>query len=389
MKILLCHNFYQQPGGEDHVYRDEGWLLERFGHEVIRFERDNHDIDQASRLATAQATLWSHDSYREITRLIRKHRPDVAHFHNTFPLISPSGYYAAQRCGVPVVQTMHNFRTICPGSTLLREHTVCEKCIRKTFAWPGVMHKCYRNSRGASVITALSAGVHRLGGTWNRCISRYIALTQHSRERFIASGLQPEMVAVKPNFVRPDPGVFPAVNREAVFVGRLSIEKGIDTLLDAWDILGSSITLKIIGDGPMRQRVLEAQKNNAAIEWLGQLPYDQVLKRVGEARTLICPSIWYETFGRTMIEAFATGTPVIASNLGSMLELVSDGVNGLHFQSGDAGDLAAKVVSLFQKDREYDQMCRAARSEFELKYTADRNYDILMNIYHQAIAHRV
>ncbi len=401
MKILLCHNFYRLPGGEDHVYRDEGWLLEQHGHEVIRFERDNHSIVDSDRFkaglmktvwnqgSTAGKTVWNRESYGQLKQIIQDRRPNLVHFHNTFPLISPSGYYAAQRAGVPVVQTMHNFRTICPSSTLLRDNAVCEKCIGKTFAWPSVMHKCYRNSRRASAVTAVSAGIHRLRGTWDHCIDRYIALTNHSRERFIAAGLQPERVSVKPNFVRPDPGAIPSTGDEAVFVGRLSIEKGIDTLLAAWEMLDRRVPLKIIGDGPLREKVVAAQRCSDTIQWLGQLPHDQVLAEVGKARMLICPSIWYETFGRTMIEAFATGTPVIASDIGSMRELVTHGKTGLHFRAGDPDDLAAQVETLFGDQQRFGEICRAAREEFELKYTADRNYDILMNIYHQAIAHRV
>lgn len=385
MKILLCHNFYQLPGGEDQVYRDEGWLLEQAGHQVIRFERDNRVIDGISPLKMAAMTIWNRESHQAISQLLRNDRPDLVHFHNTFPIVSPSAYYAARRVNVPVIETMHNFRTICPASTLLRNGTVCERCINKTFAWPAVVHKCYRDSRRATTATAISASIHRLGGTRHKCIDRYIVLTEHSRQRFVASGLEPEKVSVKPNFVRPDPGRMEPTGNDAVFVGRLSTEKGIDTLLNAWRLINRNIPLKVIGDGPLRNQVLEAAQHNPSIQWLGQLPLEQVLQHVGRAQVLICPSIWYETFGRTMIEAFATGTPVIASDIGSMRELVSDGENGLHFRVGDADDLAAKVDQLFGDEGLRTRAGNAAREEFERKYTPERNYQMLMAIYRQTI----
>ena len=368
MKILLCHNFYQLPGGEDQVYRDEGWLLEQAGHHVIRFERDNRVIDGISQMRMAAMAVWSKECYEAIRQLLRNDRPDLVHFHNTFPIISPSGYYAARRAGVPVVQTMHNFRTICPASTLLRDGVVCERCINKTFAWPAVVHKCYRHSRKASAATAISSSIHRLRGTRHTCINRYIVLTEHSRQRFIASGLDPDKVSVKPNFVRPDPGPVAATGDHAVFVGRLSTEKGIDTLLTAWRLIGRNIPLKIIGDGPLREKVREAAEQNSAIEWLGQVSLERVLQEVGQAQVLICPSIWYETFGRTMIEAFATATPVIASNIGSMRELVADGTTGLHFRAGDAADLAAKINQLFDDEsfRQKAGLRRARRVRAEV-----------------------
>ncbi len=386
VKILLCHNFYRSPGGEDHVYHDEGWLLEQHGHEVIRFERDNVSISEMGRLKLAKTTLWSRECYQQIFDLVQQHRPEVVHFHNTFPLISASGYDAAQRAGAAVVQTMHNFRTICPGSTLLRNNAVCEKCVTKTLSIPSVIHKCYHDSHSASAVVAISSAYHSLRGTWNRSVNRYIALTNHSRQIFITGGLHPAKVAVKPNFVRPDPGVVRSDGTHAVFVGRLAIEKGVLTLLEAWERLGRDIPLKIIGDGPLNEDVIRAQQSNPQVSWLGRLPFDRVLEEVGRARVLVCPSIWYETFGRSMIEAFATGTPVVASNIGSMQELVTDGKTGLHFRVGDAGDLAAKILKVFDDQTFFDEACKAARAEFEQRYTAEKNYEMLMAIYAQAVA---
>lgn len=381
------------PGGEDHVYRDEGWLLEHNGHEVVRYERNNQTIDQFGSLELAKTTIWSRESFRAISDLIRLHRPDIAHFHNTFPLISASAYYAAHRAGVPVVQSMHSFRTVCPGTALLRDHAICEKCVGKRFAWPAVVHKCYRNDRKASAVTAISNAFHHLRGTWRNHVDRFIALTNHSRDKLIEGGVDQRRIAVKPNFVRPDPGCHDPGRLEsrgegAIFVGRLVPEKGIETLLAAWKMLGHDRPLQIVGDGPLRDLVLKAQEENQAIRWLGQLPFDQVLAAIGNARFLAFPSIWYETFGRSMIEAFATGTPVIASDIGSMRELVTDEHTGLHFRAGDPADLAAKAKRLFEDDDLFRNLGAAARKEFEQKFSAEKNYPMLMDIYEQAISQR-
>ncbi len=385
MKVLLCHNYYRLPGGEDQVYHDEGWLLERHGHEVIRFERHNDSFGSDSALKTAKRTIWNETTHDEIAGLRDQHRPDVVHFHNTFPLISPSAYYAARRASVPVIQTLHNFRVICPGSTLLRDDRVCQKCVGKTLAWPAIAHKCYRGSRAASAASALMTGWHRIKGTWDKQINRYIALTDHSKQQFIAGGLPAERVIVKPNFVRPDPGCRDSEGNHAVFVGRLSEEKGIDVLLEAWDRVSKDIELRIVGDGPCREQIEKAVQQNSRVRWLGQLPFEEVLSEIGRARCLICPSIWFETFGRSMIEAYATGTPVIASDIGSMKQIVRDGITGYHFQVGQAADLAAKVNSAFQDTKALETMGRNAREEFEREYTPERNYELLMNIYREAI----
>lgn len=385
MKVLLCHNFYQQPGGEDQVYADEAWLLQRGGHEVIRFEQHNDVLKEKRAWDAAKTTFWSRESYQALHRLVATHRPDVAHFHNTFPLISPSGYQAVRDAGIPVVQTLHNFRLICPGALLMRSGAPCERCVTKRFAWPGIVHGCYRESRKATAVTAAAMSWHGMRGTWRNRVDRFIATTQQARALFVSGGLPEEKLAVKPNFVRPDPGRFSGPRQGAIFVGRLSPEKGIGTLLEAWQRLGDRIPLRIVGDGPLRDEVLQAQRSQPGIEWLGRLPFDQVLEQIGAAKTLLFPSLLYETFGRTMIEAFATGTPVIASDLGAMRELVADELTGLRFPVGDAAALVAQIDRLWADEILWERLSEGARREFERHYTADRNLQLLQEIYEQAI----
>ncbi|MGD0901127.1 MAG: glycosyltransferase [Thermoguttaceae bacterium] len=388
MRILLCHNYYQQPGGEDQSFAAEAGMLESRGHEVLRYTLHNDAIGQMGRLAVAARTLWNRQSYRRLRDLIRAHRPAVMHCTNTFPLISPSAYSAARAEGVPVVQSIRNYRLFCANAYFLRDARVCEDCLGKLLAWPAVLHRCYRGSRAATaVVVAMQAG-HRLARTWSRCVDRYFAPTEFARQKCVAGGLPPDRIAVKPNFIDPDPGRGAAAGGYAVFAGRLSPEKGIDTLLAAWEHFAPNMPLRIVGDGPMAPQVRETALRLPQIEWLGRRTPDDLLAIVGEATCLLVPSLLYETFGRTIIEAYAKGTPVIASRLGAMAELVADGRTGLLFEPGNPSDLAAKVRQIAADSPARRRMRDQARREFESKYTVRQNYAMLMKIYADAAAVR-
>ena len=384
MKVIMCHDYYRLPGGEDQVFLDESWLLEKFGHQVVRYEKHNSDIDKMGKLGVARSTIWNSEVRTELDQLIMETKPDIVHFHNTFPLISASAYSAAKKHNVPVVQTLHNFRTICPGSTLVRDGKVCEKCVGKTIAWPSVAHSCYRESKLMSGVVAARNAINRVGGIWKNKVAKFIALTNHSRDLFVSGGLPAEKVFVKPNFVRPDPGQRVSEGECAIYVGRLSHEKGIHVLLDAWQKHGCKTPLVIVGDGPLRDFVAAAAAENSNIRCLGHLPFEKVLEKIRDSKLLIMPSIWYETFGRTTIEAFAAGVPVVASNIGAMKELVTDGLTGLHFDVGSAEDLAKQVQSISNDQPLRIRMGNRARQEYLEKFTAEKNYDLLMNIYDQA-----
>ncbi|HIF00867.1 MAG TPA: glycosyltransferase family 1 protein [Planctomycetes bacterium] len=388
MKILVCHNFYQQPGGEDQVFDDECALLESRGHEVVRFTMHNDQLDGMSRVEMVKKTIWNSTVEQDLIALIQRELPDVMHCHNTFPLISPSAYYAAQSQGVAVVQTLHNYRLLCPGATLLRDGKVCEKCIGKRLALPAIRHACYRNNRAATTATTAMLAVHHQKNTWTDVIDRYIALTDFSRQKFIEGGFPAERICLKPNLVQPDPGVGQHDGHYAVFAGRLSPEKGVETLLQTWEHLEAEIPLKILGDGPMAEQVQQAAERDARIEWLGRVDIDEVAHVIGHANVLVMPSVCYETFGRTMIEAFAAGTPVIASRMGAMEELVDEGQTGFLFQPDNAKDLAEKLRQLWQQPDVQQQMRQAAREEYDNQYTAEPNYQRLIEIYEAAMATR-
>lgn len=261
------------------------------------------------------------------------------HFDNTFPLVSPGAYSAVRARGLPVVQSLRNYRLLCPSATFFRDGHVCEDCLGRTPPWPGIRHRCYRGSRGQTAIVATMLTAHRLRRTWLRDVDYYIALTAFSRQKFIEGGLPADRVVVKPNFVALPPPVEETARTGMLYVGRLSAEKGIATMLRAWERAGGDISLRIVDDGPLTATVAEAAAAIPTIHALGRRREEDTYALMAEAQALILPSEWYETFGRVAVEAFACGTPVIASRLGAMAEIVEDGVTGLLFTPGDAEDL--------------------------------------------------
>lgn len=385
MRLLLVHNRYQKPGGEDTVFEAECALLQRNGHEVATYERDNDEIEGNSvwqRADLARRTVWAADSAASIRQILASGHFDAALFYNTFPLVSPSAYYVCESMGVPVIQVLPNFRLICPGATLHRGGRVCEKCVGRTVPWWGAWHGCYRDSRVQSTVVTAMLAFHRLAGTWRDQVTIYIALTEFARGKFIDGGLPAHRIVVKPNFVHPDPGPRAAESGYALFLGRLTKEKGIETLMRAWESL-PAIPLKVAGDGPLMPVVAAAAARRggpAGIEPLGWRTREEVLDLLRGASFLVVPSEWYEGFPLTVAEALACGVPVIGSRLGGVGEVVQHEVSGLHFEPGDAADLASTVARLWHDTALRITLGRGARSQFEAHYTAERNYAMIMNI---------
>lgn len=388
MKILLVHNFYQQPGGEDKVFETEGCLLEENGHQVVRYTVHNNQITQLSGVKLLQATIWNLESYRQLREVFFRERPQIVHFHNTFPLISPSAYYATNSEATPALQTLHNFRLLCPSAILFRDGHPCEDCVSKTFPWPGIKNKCYRDSHMASGAVGIMNGIHNSAGTWTSKIDLFIALSEFAKNIFVKGGIPPEKIVVKPNFIFPG---FYQKNKKsgyALFVGRLTREKGIDVLLEAWKVLGKRIPLKIVGDGPLSTQVSTATKQYHGIDWVGRKTSQEVSDLMRDATCLIFPSQWYEPFGLVAIEAFAMGTLVIGSKIGAITEIITDGKTGLHFHPGNSQDLISKVNWVCDNPVSISQMGTEARKVFERYYSPKKNYEMLINIYQQAISAR-
>lgn len=384
MHILSVHNYYQIRGGEDECFEAEVNLLQEMGHSVEVYEENNDRVKSLGSLRTALRTIWSVESYKTVKRKLEESASDVVHLQNFFPLISPAVYYAAKEKGVPVIQTLHNYRLLCPNAKFFRNDRPCEDCLRKLIPLPSIVHGCYRDSSVATGIVAAMLTVHRMMNTWTDMVDVYIALTEFARNKFIQGGFPADKIVVKPNFVHPDPGFREGKGKYALFVGRLSSEKGVDTLLEAWKTLGKKIPLKIVGTGPLASHVSDLVKTIPGIEWLGRKSLKEVYDLMGEATFVVFPSKWYEGLPRTIIEAFAVGTPVIASDIGSISSLVDRSRTGLLVNLENQEDLLVQVDWALTHPEKMAQMRQEARNEFETKYTAYKNYEMLMDIYKYA-----
>lgn len=384
MKILMVHNYYRENGGEETAFATESALLREHGHEVIPYTEDNHQASGESPWVAGANAVWSRRSQRALASLLEKTQPDVVHFHNTFLRISPAAYYTCQEHGVPVVQTLHNYRPLCPAGEFFRDGHVCEQCLGKTLTAPAVIHGCWHGSRAQSLAPAAVVTVHHILGTWQKQVDLYIAVSDFTKRKFIAGGFPADKITVKPNFVAPDPGAGAGDGGFALFAGRLSAGKGVPTLLNAWKRLGGRIPLVIAGDGPLAGQVEQAARDDPAVRWLGALPRAQVIELMGQATFLVFPSQWYENFPFVLVESFSRGRPVLASDLGAPAEIVEEGRTGLHFRTGDATNLAEKAVWAWEHPAETAKMGRQARNEYEQKYTGQQNYHQLVQLYKRA-----
>jgi len=384
MKIMQVHNRYQQTGGEDSVLDAEKALMIRRSNTVVSSVQSNDTIKSLPAKLKAFFNVAYSYSSREWMRLeIIKHQPDVVHVHNFFPLLTPSIYDACVEAGVPVVQTLHNYRTICPGALLMREGNVCEICIKGS-AYKSVLHGCYKSSKVGTFAVARMVEYHRKHNTWMSKVSRFIALTEFARKKFIEAGFPEERIKVKSNFIESSDYKVDDLNQErrgALFIGRISQEKGLDTLINAWQKL--KVPLRVAGSGPLSNTL--SLLDSKLVVTLGMLAHEAVQKEMRKAAFLVMPSKWYEGFPMVLVEAFSQGLPVVASRLGGMAEIVEDGITGLHFEAGNAKDLAEKVQWMHDHPEECQKMGLNARKVFEEKYTAEKNYEILMDIYQEAI----
>ncbi|MEM7624854.1 MAG: glycosyltransferase [Planctomycetota bacterium] len=383
MKILQCHNLYQLPGGEDRVVEDERELLRARGHEVVTHTLHNDRVGDYSKLRLATGTVWSRAAARELRDIVRREEPDITHFHNTLPLMSPSCYYAARAEGAAVVQTLHNYRLLCPKATFFRDNRICEDCLHKKIKWPAVQHGCYRDSRAASGAITAMLTVHGLIGTYRKAVDAYIACSEFTREKMIEGGYPGELIHYKPNFVPDDPGAGSGAGGYPMYLGRLSPDKGIATLVDAWDQLPDT-PLQVVGKGPVQGLVEGLVGRHTQVQhetWVSQPRLGQLLS---DAAFLILPTMNYEGFPKVIVEAYAHGVPVVASDIGAMAKVVVGGQTGRHVKYGDAADLARVVRELTSDPDQLARLRRGAREAYEKSYTAEANYSRLMEIYHTA-----
>lgn len=386
MKILVIHNEYLERGGEDQAVASEIRMLREYGHTVITYFRSNKEISRMGFLGKAAFLLkdiyGNRSSYNDICELARKERPDIAHIHNIFLVLSPSVYRALKESHIPIVHTLHNYRLVCMKGTFYRKGNICESCLGGRFS-AGIFNRCWR---GSLFLSAVLAGLLHKNSKENTFLGNsdaFIALSGFSRNKFKEAGFPEDKLFIKPNFADFEFGR-DKKQGYGLFVGRLVDYKGLDTLLKAYEKLNKH-HLKIIGDGPMFNQLKTRVKNSKNVQLLGRLSRKETLGYLAKASFVVFPSECYENMPLAIVESMGCGTPVIASDLGAMRELIDDNVTGLLFRPRDPEDLAGKIRFLTQSQEIIRQMGMNIRKEYESKFTKQNNYAILMDIYNKAI----
>ncbi|SOD78851.1 glycosyltransferase family 4 protein [Spirosoma fluviale] len=389
MRVLLIHNYYHQRGGEDVIFEQEVDLLRENGItvETLIFTNDQFDGTMLGNARSAIQSFFNWQSAKRLDLAIRQFRPDVVHIHNLFYTASAAVIWTAKKRNIPVVMTLHNYRLVCVNGLLMREGKIpCEQCLTKLIALPGVQNACFRDSKAQSAHLSAITGLHKLTGLWQR-VDRFVVVTDFARQKMLSSSLRlrPEQLSVKPNFVA-DAGYVDPAEREDFFlyVGRLTFEKGLGVLLDAAETDG--FLLDIIGGGPLVSEVVRASENTPAIRYQGQQPRTIVLEALKRCRALIVPSLWYEGLPTVILEAFATGTPIICSDQQNLNEIVKDNHTGLSFRTGDSRDLCRIIRNFSENIPNQQRLAQNAYREFQNRYTRALSLRAILTIYEEVIA---
>lgn len=393
-RILQVHNFYQIPGGEDVVVRNEKRLLEEHGHKVYTYYRSNKELNEKSvlgKLLLPFMAVYSFKTAREVKKLIRENEIDLVHVHNTLTVVSPSVFYAAFRCKVPVVQTLHNFRMLCPAGSFFRNNVICEECVAGGLKC-AVKHSCYRNSKAQTIVSALILKIHRMLGTYRRV--NFICLTEFNRNKLLDAldselvpeskkTVDPAKVYIKPNFTFAE-GIKPSANSETeeyfLFAGRVEALKGVDIAIKAFERIPDK-QLYIAGTGPMMEKMQTYVKEHDIrnVKFLGYLQKEEMAERFYHAKAVVMTSQCYEAFAMTIAEAYSYGVPVVAGRVGNMEGMVQEGITGVKFQYDSAEDLAEKIRAFETLD--IKAMKENAREFYEERLRPEDNYRTLMEIY--------
>ncbi len=390
MRLLLLHDRYHEtsPGGEIHVVRRDQTALEARGH-ITRLLEWPPASSGASLLRKTLVQLragYSCAAQRLVRRTIAAFRPDVVHVHNSWPQMTPSALYACRRAGVPVVQTLHNYRLVCAGELLLRKNTPCELCVGRTVPWPAVRHRCERGSLSRSLLKAGVFAAHHALDTWNRTVDVFVVWSESMRARFVRAGIDPERLMVKAQCA-PDPGPGPETRQYFLFVGRLSPEKGIGAVLDLWERIDDA-ELRIVGGGVLEPRVRALAARRSNVRYLGALTSEEVLQSMRHAIATLVPSRWEEPAPLVIAESYAAATPVIAADTGARAESVAHGETGLVFPAGEWAMLEQHVRWVIAHPATCRELGRAARGWYEKRHTEAGSYARLMAIYARAQARR-
>lgn len=395
MRILQVHNRNMRRGGEEAAAQLERELLEQHGHEVALLEASNRDLrlDTLARKAAAGVrTVWSQSGYRRTAEAIHSHRPEIVHVHNTFQRLSLSVCWAADRAGIPVVMTLHNYRLVCANALLLRDGQPCEACVGNA-PWPALRYRCYRGELAPTAAVAAMQVSHRALGTFRNRVDAYVVLSDFARELFRRGGLPADRLHVKPNFSLDHgegrPAREPAPPRLA-YVGRISAEKSVDLLLEAWKGVGlEGAELHIIGDGPERGALEQTAEGLPGVTWRGWLESPELFDAVAASRAVVVPSRFYEGLPLVVPEAFSVATPVIAPDHGPFPEIVGRNETGLLYRPGDPQALTGAIERMLQlSEADWQSASDAARRAYEDLYSAERNYALLTEIYESALIRR-
>ena len=384
-RILQVHNFYQIPGGEDVVVRNEKRLLEEHGHKVYTYYRSNAELKEGgkfSKLCVPFTAIYSFKTVREVKKLIKEYQIDIVHVHNTLTMVSPSVFYAAFRCHVPIVQTLHNFRMLCPAGSFFRDNVICEECVRGGLKC-AVKHKCYRNSKLQSFVSAAVLKVHRVLGTYRKV--NFICLTEFNRNKLLALGdiVDAKKIFIKPNFTFAEgiePSNVPEQEEYYLFAGRVEALKGVDIAIKAFEQIPDR-KLYIAGTGPMmdEMQAYVNEHNIQNVKFLGYLQKEDMTEKFYHAKAVIMTSQCYEAFAMTIAEAYSYGVPVIAGRVGNMEGMVQEGVTGVKFTYNSSSDLAEKVKEFEKLDRV--TLKEIAREFYQETLRPEDNYQKLMEIY--------
>tara|TARA_R110000868_G_C10963488_1_gene768777 strand:+ start:5046 stop:6221 length:1176 start_codon:yes stop_codon:yes gene_type:complete len=378
----MVHNSYQIKGGEDSVVLNECNLLRSHGHDVTVFQVDNSYIRGFfSKLVVAIFSIFSVFGYFKMRRVIKKTKPDVVHVHNYFPILSPSIFWACHYNNVPVVHTLHNFRAICPTAILMWKGKVVEKSISSSSSWWTLSKKVYKNSFLGTFFLILMVEINKKIGTWSTAVDGYIALTDFSKKKYVSAGWPEDRIYIKPNFSDYRGGSLESRENFALYVGRLSEEKGVRFLVDCFR--GSGLSIKFVGDGPLNEYLESHGSNN--IENLGRLPKEEVLSLMSRASCLVMASTWYEGFPMVIVEALGCGLPVIVPKLGNMEAVVTHDLCGLHYTPKDNQGFINAASKVITDPSVRERLSIGALKEFDAKYTPSENLTSLIEIYKKVI----
>ncbi len=379
MKIIQAHNKYKFPGGEDVVVEQERQMLENAGHDVVQWIKENtllEGMSFARKLEVFLFSFWSPRSYFELRALLKKEKPDVMHVHNTLPQLTPSIYYAAKHAGVRIVQTIHNYRLVAPCALLYRKGSVCEKCNGKWLPWQSILLKCYRESALQSTLIFLNRLFDKLTQVYQTKVDQYICLTEFSKAKLMEANIPSSKITIKPNFTNSQPDLGEHQGGFALYVGRISEEKGVSTLVKAWEKIGEKLPLKVAGTGPLLEKL--KAKSVKGVEFLGWSKAENTKQLMKDAAVLIFPSEWYEGFPMVFVEAMKVGLPILSSDIGSQNEIIEEGVNGWKFKAGNAESLVEKVFETLKTPQlDFKRIIKKATKD----YLQEENIQHLVGIY--------